>query len=158
MHRLTTDAMTLSDGTLIPKGARIIVQENLGSVPDREADPEWGVFDAWRHTLSQAQLCKGEQKNRFTSTSAANMGFGHGKHACPGQYYLCTAEVTSAYSEVYEIGRFFAALEIKILLCKILMGYRVSHVPDAAELSNIEFEHQVVTNPDVRIAISRRQV
>lgn len=84
MHRLATNAVMLSDGTSIPKGARILVQENLGSVPNCEPDPEWEVFDAWRHTSSRVQLREGEEKHRLTSTSPANMGFGHGKHACPG--------------------------------------------------------------------------
>ena len=44
-----------------------------------------------------------DKKAHLVSTSADHLGFGHGLHECP--------------------GRFFAANEIKILLCHLLLKY-----------------------------------
>lgn len=51
-----------------------------------------------------------EHMAQLVSTSSDHLGFGHGQHACP--------------------GRFFAANEIKVVLCHILVKYDWKLAPD----------------------------
>lgn len=56
------------------------------------------------HRFIRMRQIPGEDKNaHLVSTSEKHIGFGHGQHACP--------------------GRFFAANEVKIALCHLLLKY-----------------------------------
>lgn len=68
--------------------------------PKYYSQPE--KFDAYRFLNMRNEPGK-ENVAQFVSTSASHLGFGHGKHACP--------------------GRFFASNEIKIIMCHILLKY-----------------------------------
>ncbi|KAF2167649.1 hypothetical protein M409DRAFT_65789 [Zasmidium cellare ATCC 36951] len=125
MHRLVKRDVVLSDGFVIPRGATVLVRECLDY-----GEPDWSIFNLQRHMNMHPRV-------RFTSTSPANMGFGHGKHACP--------------------GRFFAALELKIVLCFFLLHYQVAFLPGEGRVAEIEFEHQLVTPPDIRLELRERQ-
>jgi len=62
--------------------------------------------------------------NQFVSVSPNSLGFGYGRHACP--------------------GRFFAANEIKLLLIHAMLTYDMGLVGDSKErYPNLEFAHMV---------------
>ncbi|KAJ8457660.1 hypothetical protein ONZ51_g11391 [Trametes cubensis] len=91
----------LRDGTVIPRGATVVAatdaMQHDGAVYD---DAE--RFDPFR--FARMREAEGEAtKHQFVHTSVNYLPFGHGKHACP--------------------GRFFVANEIKSLLSYLLLNY-----------------------------------
>ncbi|CBF80737.1 hypothetical protein AN8530.2 [Aspergillus nidulans FGSC A4] len=90
----------LSDGTVIPKNANLIVSSQR--MWDESIYPSPDKFDPYRF-LRLRETPGHETSAQFVSPSPDHMGFGFGKHSCP--------------------GRFFAANEIKIALCHILLKY-----------------------------------
>jgi cytochrome P450 len=100
MHRLAEKTVKLSDGTVIPKNANLIVSSQR--MWDESIYPSPDKFDPYRF-LRLRETPGHETSAQFVSPSPDHMGFGFGKHSCP--------------------GRFFAANEIKIALCHILLKY-----------------------------------
>jgi len=94
MNRFAERQLELSDGTIIPKGSRLIVAGAYQD-PAHFTDPE--KFANKRLEPGQANMWG------HVTTTASHMGFGHGQHACP--------------------GRFFASNEIKVALCHLLLKY-----------------------------------
>lgn len=100
MKRLAEEDIKLSDGTIIPKGETIFVSGNRMWDPTVYPDPM--TFDPYRF-LKLRETPGHETSAQLVSPSVEHMAFGYGKHACP--------------------GRFFAANEVKIALCHILLKY-----------------------------------
>lgn len=100
MRRVAEKNITLSDGTLIPQDTSLMV--SAGSMWDDSIYPSPYKFDPYRFLRLREQPGH-ETSAQLVSPSPEHMGFGFGKHACP--------------------GRFFAANEIKIALCHILLKY-----------------------------------
>ncbi|RHZ62804.1 putative cytochrome P450 monooxygenase [Aspergillus thermomutatus] len=100
MRRVAQDDIKLSDGTLIPKGSDILVSSHKMWDPAVYPNPE--TFDPYRF-LRLRETPGHETSAQLVSPSPEHLGFGYGKHACP--------------------GRFFAANEVKIALCHILLKY-----------------------------------
>ncbi|KAG2007964.1 hypothetical protein GB937_008157 [Aspergillus fischeri] len=96
--RFTRQNIKLTNGTEIPTGTPVMVTNDVAGDADIYPDPE--VFDGYRYL----RLREGADKSRapFTTTGQNHLGFGYGKYACP--------------------GRFFAATEIKIALCHMLLN------------------------------------
>ncbi|KAL3471463.1 cytochrome P450 [Aspergillus californicus] len=132
MARCTVDRVVLSDGTTIPKGTQII----FPNVHMREssASTSSAQFDGYRF-LRMREDTNMAKFAAFTSPSSSHMGFGYGKHACPGRY--------------------FAADEIKILLCHILLMYDVrlvdTHIPEV-----YRYGFTLPRDPKARILVRRR--
>ncbi|KAJ0316082.1 hypothetical protein Brms1b_005738 [Colletotrichum noveboracense] len=102
MHREATKPVTLSNGLELPVGARITV--SCQQMWSSQVYPDPQRFDAYRYLRLRERLGAGNDgAAHFVSTSPEHLGFGHGQHACP--------------------GRFFAANEIKIILCHLIMKY-----------------------------------
>ncbi|KAF9768909.1 hypothetical protein IL306_013732 [Fusarium sp. DS 682] len=91
--------VTLPNGDILKKGDRVIGETT--HMWSSEYYHNALEFDAYRY-LKMRQTGD-DKKAHLVSTSADHLGFGHGLHACP--------------------GRFFAANEIKILLCHLLLKY-----------------------------------
>ncbi|KAJ0123570.1 Dihydromonacolin L monooxygenase LovA [Diaporthe amygdali] len=100
MRRIAEAPVTLSDGTVIPKGAFTWVTLDAYKNPDIYADPE--KYNP-RRFLDLRNQPGQENRWQLVSTTADHLGFGHGEHACP--------------------GRFFASNEAKIALVHLLMKY-----------------------------------
>ncbi|KAI0098329.1 cytochrome P450 [Hypoxylon sp. NC0597] len=133
MHRYVEKDLTLSDGTVLPKGARIIVAANF---MDPEIYPEPEKFDAARF-LKMRQQPGQENSWQFVTTSPAHTLFGHGQHACP--------------------GRFFASNEVKILLCHLLLKYDWRFVPEEGRPAPRVFESVNGVDQKSRIQVRRRK-
>lgn len=100
INRTTTDEVTLSDGTTLPKGASLKVFLDSHTNPSIYPEPQ--RFDAYRFLKLRSQ--DGQENSwQFVTTSPDHAGFGLGTHACP--------------------GRFFASNEVKIVLCFLLLKY-----------------------------------
>ncbi|RSL87603.1 hypothetical protein CEP51_002120 [Fusarium floridanum] len=100
MQRLAVKDVQLSDGTFIPKGTASCVSSHALWDPNVYEAPD--TWDGHRF-LRQRKVPGKESSSQLVSTSENHLGFGHGKHACP--------------------GRFFAANEIKIALAHLLLEY-----------------------------------
>ncbi|KAI1199298.1 cytochrome P450 [Nemania serpens] len=133
MNRYVEKPITLSDGIVLPKGARICVVSDFAN-PDVYKEP--ARFDAARFV--KKRLEPGQENSwQFVTTSASHLNFGHGEHACP--------------------GRFFASNEIKIVLCHLLLKYDWRFVPDAPEPQPRMFESTKSVKADTRIQARRRK-
>ena len=114
MGRMVMEPITLSDGTILPKG--ICVASPAHAV---NTDPRlWGdaeVFDPWRFEKLRASGSSDASQNsgkggndskwQYVTTHTDSLNFGYGIHACP--------------------GRFFASNEIKLILGELLARYEI---------------------------------
>ncbi|EXA34121.1 hypothetical protein NW756_008529 [Fusarium oxysporum] len=98
-RRIATADVTLPNGDILKKGDKII--GGMSHMWDSDTYDNALEFDPYRFV--KMRQTGDDKKAHLVSTSADHLGFGHGFHACP--------------------GRFFAANEIKILLCHMLLKY-----------------------------------
>ncbi|KZL81200.1 cytochrome p450 monooxygenase [Colletotrichum incanum] len=132
MQRVATTDVTLSDGTFIPKGTCVCVSSHAHWDPKVYPEPEhWDGYRFYRMREQTGQ----ENVSQLVSTSPEHLGFGHGKHACP--------------------GRFFAANEIKIALVHILLQYEWK-IPTGANTDITDYGISPALNPNLELEIRRR--
>lgn len=98
MKRVAIEDVQLKDGLHIPKGTNLTVTTYHNYSSDN--DPEISKFDAYRFVKMRENPAEKHKANLVTP-SVESMGFGYGNQACP--------------------GRFFAASEIKIFFCHMLL-------------------------------------
>ncbi|KAH8198925.1 hypothetical protein TruAng_006886 [Truncatella angustata] len=133
MNRFVEDEVTLSDGTVLPKGSRINVMTSFMD-PAVYEDPE--AFDAARFVKMRGRPGN-ENGWQFVSTSSEHMLFGHGQHACP--------------------GRFFASNEVKIALCQMLLKYDWRFVPGEGRPESQSFETSTGVSTKGKVEFRRRK-
>ncbi|KAI4870598.1 cytochrome P450 [Hypoxylon rubiginosum] len=133
MMRYVEKDVELSDGTVLPKGSRIMVASNF---MDPTIYPEPEKFDAARF-LKMRQQPGQEHSWQFVSTSPAHIAFGHGQHACP--------------------GRFFASNEVKIALCHLLLKYDLQFLPNEGRPAPRTFEATNGVDQMSKIQMRRRK-
>ncbi|KAJ5057151.1 cytochrome P450 [Bipolaris maydis] len=97
MRRVVLSNTTLSNGTVIPKGYKTRRRNPLLG-PDSLPNSEHFEADRFLKLRDTDQ-----SKWYFVTGSPEHLGFGYGKHTCP--------------------GRFFASNEIKIIICYLLVKY-----------------------------------
>lgn len=131
MARYAAQKVELSDGTIIPKGTFTLVANF--SMCDTKSYPNAATFDPYRFLRRREA---GDSSAYLVSPSPQHLGFGLGKHSCP--------------------GRFFAANEIKILLCHILLKYDIKSL-DGSTPTVQKFGMLLFADPTAKIAIRRRQ-
>ncbi|KAK2006286.1 ent-kaurene oxidase [Colletotrichum eremochloae] len=114
LNRIAVEDFRLSNGMLIPKGTL------LGVGPTHMWDNSFyengDKFDGQRFLRMRNDPEK-KQQSYLVSTSTHQLGFGHGSHACP--------------------GRFFAANEVKILLCHLLLKYEWKVLGEGSHIINL---------------------
>ncbi|CAI7635633.1 unnamed protein product [Penicillium bialowiezense] len=102
MRRLATKDVSLSDGMFIPKNTTILFPADAMWDPDFYENPE--EFDPYRYMrMRESPNRQAQTAAQLVSPSPNHLGWGFGQHACP--------------------GRFFAANELKIALCQLLLKY-----------------------------------
>lgn len=134
MNRMVKRDITLSDGEVLPAGARIMVSDD--KVHDPASFPEPAKFNVARFLRLREQPGE-ENRHQFVTTTSDHMGFGHGQHACP--------------------GRFFASNEIKILLCFLLLKYDLRRAGGQTKPTHMSFENAKFTDPSLQVEIRRRR-
>ena len=133
MRREATKPITLPDGTLLPKGATIMVSSH--QMWDSSVYPDAHEFDGYRFLKMREQ---GGQENtaQLVSTTPSHFGFGHGRLACP--------------------GRFFAANELKIALCHVLLKYELKPL-EGSQPKVVQHGINLMADLSAKIAIRRRK-
>ncbi|KAJ5518093.1 Cytochrome P450 [Penicillium expansum] len=133
VHRMAVNSVTLSDGTIIPKGTRTMV--GINQMHDGGLFPEPNEYKGNRF-LNMRQKPGQEHRWQFVSTSPEHLVFGHGKHACP--------------------GRFFAANEIKVVLIFLLMKYDWKFTAEDSKFDK-SVGQGTDTDPTAKAMIRRRK-
>lgn len=107
-----------ADGTYVPAGTMLAVPvHHIGRDPSLFPEhPE--RFDPYRFTKLRQNEGEGNHF-QFASVTNGTMAFGWGKAACP--------------------GRFFAAMEIKLILMHLVMHYDFKTVDGEERYANVEF-------------------
>ncbi|CAI7643372.1 unnamed protein product [Penicillium pancosmium] len=133
MRRRAEHSIELPNGLTIQKGDLVMVSS--GNQWDPAIYPNPGQFDGYRF-YNMRQTLENKNLSHFVATNVNHIGFGHGKHACP--------------------GRFFAAAEAKVALCHIILKYDFKLVgevpPNILAIGSI-----TSANPFAKIAIRRRE-
>lgn len=128
-QRIATQSLTLPDGTFVPAKTKMELPTSAVNVDEEYfADPN--TFDGLRFYHRRQ---KGESNMTYTSVGKTNLGWGVGRHACP--------------------GRFFADIEIKIILSELLIHYDIKNPDGEGRSKNLEFETIVFPNPEARIMV-----
>lgn len=127
MQRRTVMPMKLSSGLTIPKGERVWVDVAHMWSDEYYKNPD--EFNPYR--FMDLRGTGKEHMAHLVSTSDA-----HGEHECP--------------------GRFFAANELKILLCHMLLKYDWK-LPEGCDPGYIPWGLPLVPSPEARNLVRRRQ-
>ncbi|KAJ3536491.1 hypothetical protein NM208_g6688 [Fusarium decemcellulare] len=133
MNRKATKRITLPGGLILEKGDRCM--SDTGSMMDPSIYQNPDEYDGYRFFRMRSDPST-DSKAHLVSTSSIHLGFGHGKHACP--------------------GRFFAANEVKLLLCHLLYKYEWRVEPGYVHKIT-EFGLALFPDGEAQISIRKRQ-
>lgn len=133
MRRLASKDLRLHDGGIIRKGERIFVDASVMLSPEVHSNPE--KYDIYRFFRMREEPGLAN-KAQLVSTSPDHLAFGHGLHACPGS--------------------FFAANEIKLALCHLLLKYDWKLAPGTS-VKPICRGLMLAVNPESKLLLRRRK-
>ncbi|KAK2774590.1 hypothetical protein CKAH01_13165 [Colletotrichum kahawae] len=133
LRRRVEKPFTLSNGLHLRVGDRIAIDTYRMGDPELHQDPE--KWDPYRFIKMAEQPGKANYA-QLVVTSPDHLAFGHGDHACP--------------------GRFFAAYEIKIIMCHLLMKYEWEALP-TTDASPMVLGFTNASNPTARVRVRRRK-
>ncbi|KAH7908171.1 cytochrome P450 [Hygrophoropsis aurantiaca] len=135
MGRKALKDVTLSDGTIIPKGTIVAIASHA-THRDEAVYDNAEVFEPFRFADLREE--EGEAvKHQMVSTSLEYLPFGHGRHACP--------------------GRFFAANELKAMLAHVVLAYDVKLENDGPKPQNLNFGSAFAANTKAKVMFRKRQ-
>ena len=152
MLRFAKAPITLSDGTVIPKGSTLMVLNDWAHSSEHFTNAD--RFDMRR--FARLRERPGEQNQHLFSTpSADQMGFGFGTCWSHLGFYAATNETETG--EHACPGRFFASNEIKIALCILILEYDFEYVPGDDPLKDIKHEIVRLSDPRARARFRKRE-
>jgi cytochrome P450 len=129
---MTTETVLLPDGIKLPKGTSTMVPTRIVML-DPHIYPDPTRFDGERFFR---QRTENETRAQLVTANIEYLGFGYGKHACP--------------------GRFLAANEIKVALCHLLLKYDFRFVDGESRPEPLVWETAYMTNPNLKVLVRRR--
>ncbi|GJE99517.1 cytochrome P450 [Phanerochaete sordida] len=135
VRRKALRPFTFSDGTFIPKGT-ILVMPPLATHFDEANYVNAAAFDPWRYVRVKEQD-RDPSKHQFITTSPEYIGWGHGKHACP--------------------GRFFAANELKAMMAHVITHYDVKLEKGGVRPENVHIAMTISPDPEARVLFRERK-
>lgn len=134
MHRVMLQDHQFTDNTVIPRNAHVSMAVNTIQ-NDPEVTPEPETFDGLRYYKLRER--EGESHlHQFSTTEEKILNFGHGANSCP--------------------GRFFASLEIKIILVRLIMDYEYRFPDGKGRPENLKAHEFIFPNPDGELLIRTR--
>ncbi|ERT02313.1 cytochrome P450 [Sporothrix schenckii 1099-18] len=135
--RKVMQPITLSDGTCLPSGTKILAPQ-VGYSRDERHYPEPDTFDALRFFRLRQRSEEDGRRWQFTTLGDTNMNFGAGKHACP--------------------GRFFAGNELKMMLSYYLINFDMKLKNGEERPKPMMIMMSKTPNPDGEVLFRRRTV
>ncbi|KAF7337643.1 Ent-kaurene oxidase [Mycena sanguinolenta] len=130
LNRVLIKPASLVDGTVVPSGYNITIP--LKPIHfDENVYPEPYKFDCFRFSKLRASE-HSDVKYGFTTVEKDFVPFGLGKHACP--------------------GRFFASMELKIMISHLLLNYDLSFPDGTKEVPKPRLFNQAVF-PDTKACV-----
>nr|L0MYS5.1 RecName: Full=Fusicocca-1,10(14)-diene-8beta,16-diol C-9 hydroxylase; AltName: Full=Cytochrome P450 monooxygenase PaP450-3; AltName: Full=Fusicoccin A biosynthetic gene clusters protein 7 [Diaporthe amygdali]BAM71032.1 fusicocca-1,10(14)-diene-8beta,16-diol C-9 hydroxylase [Diaporthe amygdali] len=99
--RIVTEDLHLSNDVFLPKGSFVAVSGERMHNPSIYEDPE--QYDAYRFIKKAEEGPESARFSGYTSITTDSVGFGYGKHSCPGRSYV--------------------SQEMKVILSHILLKY-----------------------------------
>ncbi|KAJ9489594.1 hypothetical protein VN97_g3684 [Penicillium thymicola] len=132
MHRIANETLTLPGDIHVPKGTYLGISTT--HMMDSSVWPDGEKFDGYRF-LNLRQNPDKANTALLVSTSPDHLGFGYGKMACP--------------------GRFFVANELKIILCHFLMKYDFQITEPYEEHSGL-YGYMTSPSSETEITLRRR--
>ncbi|KAL1864558.1 hypothetical protein Daus18300_007573 [Diaporthe australafricana] len=132
--RIVTEDRTLSNNVVLPRGAFVAVSGERMLNPSVYNDPE--RYDAYRF-IKRAEA--DPEAARFTSYTAVTpdcVGFGYGKHSCPGRTYV--------------------AQEMKVILAHILLKYEMQF-PEGYQPKGLNAGFDSLTDMMATCMVKRRK-
>ncbi|KAE8375461.1 cytochrome P450 [Aspergillus bertholletiae] len=134
-NRVVGEDLTLSDGTILPKGTHFSMP-SAAVLQDKSVEPNADQFDGFRYYKKRLQP-EEANKHQFAMTDNNNLHFGHGKYSCP--------------------GRFFASNEIKIIMAHLLTEFEFKYPPGASRPRNLTADENLYPDPSARLLMRRRK-
>lgn len=124
LNRYALRDYTFHDGTFIPKGAFVTASMWSLHMDDKNYE-DARTFNPWRFVEKRESGEEGESvKHQFTNTSVEYLSFGLGRHAWCASFRLSSLhEFRRSSREICSPGRFFAANEIKAMMCCLVQNY-----------------------------------
>ncbi|MCJ1377129.1 hypothetical protein MMC17_000221, partial [Xylographa soralifera] len=134
-NRVALTSLTLSSDLKIPAGTHLsVASRNILFDPNVTPNPD--VFDGLRYYRLRGDSAEGH-KHQFVSVDGTNMNFGAGRYACP--------------------GRFFASMELKLLLAHLLLKFDFQFLPGCSRPPLLVVDEFVAANPWAKVMVRRRQ-
>jgi cytochrome P450 len=132
------EPIELSDGTTLNKGTHFCVASSQWAM-DPTVFPNPELFDGFRyHRMRNDPEEKNPNRHQFATTDKNHLHFGHGRFACP--------------------GRFFASLEMKVLLGHLILDYDFKHKnPDIPRPKTLVLEDTMMPNLFTELLFKKRQ-
>ncbi|KUI57329.1 Ent-kaurene oxidase [Cytospora mali] len=128
--------LTLSDGTILPKGITITTPVSQISMdPDIYPNPE--IFDGLRFYKLREQPGN-ETRHQFVATNKDCLNWGHGPRACP--------------------GRFFANNEIKLIMAHLILNYDIKLPDGEMRPRNVWTEGAIVPDGTRQVLFRSREL
>ncbi|CAA7264109.1 unnamed protein product [Cyclocybe aegerita] len=140
LNRILVKDHIFSDGTMLPKGTAIAAATPTTHLSSsRYEDPL--TFDGFRYVKLKAGhigAAGTERKFDMVGVTIDSLGFGLGRHACP--------------------GRFFAANELKIMLAQAVVTYDIKLVEEARGVRppDLWVSMACVPNPTAQVLFRKR--
>lgn len=135
--RRVRQPITLSDGTYLPPGTKVLAPQcGISHDPRYFAEPE--KLDALRFFRMRHRSDEDMNRYQFTSLCDTNLNFGAGKHACP--------------------GRFFAGNEIKMILAYFLIHFEMKLKEGQDRPKSMLLMMTKSPDPNAEIMFRRRMV
>lgn len=125
----------LPNGIVIPAHTTVGVPAHAVTMdPNIYDKPE--TFDGYRFVKLRNAAHEDSGKHSFASTNHSSMGFGYGKHACP--------------------GRHFATNEIKAMMVYLLLNYDFKLPPGTKRPQSLVIETQNLPDHHAKVLFRRR--
>lgn len=133
LRRLVLQDIELSDGTKFFKGDKLVADTQY--MWDLSKYRGGDRYDGYRF-LELRDKADQAKDAHLVSTSPNHIGFGLGRHTCP--------------------GRFFAANEIKIALCHLILKYDWK-LPEGTRPRPVVYGMGLLPDPAARLLVRRRK-
>ena len=150
--------LTFSDGTYIPQGTMVAaIATSTHRDEENYSNPD--VFDPFRFSGTEEKQ-GGVGGNLYVSTSASNLGFGHGKHAWCVPHMIRPGLLFTKASTLFicSPGRFFVASQLKMMMANLVLKYDIKLENDGLRPENQWLAAAIQPSPTAKVLFRKRRL